>query len=173
MAITQSGYQENLADGRPGQDATAATCDVASYVVERNASASTDRSAYQIRFGRAVAQATESDECRPVFTTPTGTEFLLPNYVGVARKDITRDQRDDDRYPEGSVAGVMYRGDIFVLADGAVTVGADVTVNITTGELGATTASATHGRIPGARWLDAAADGGLARVRLAGLQGTA
>lgn len=169
MAITQSTYSDRMAAAIRGQIANTQTCDVDSYTVERNAATGTDRSAYQLHYGRAAGRSsTEDKACVPGVTVDSSAPFHALNFLGIAVKDPTREQGDDDRYVEGTIAGLLFRGDIWVLVDGAVSAGQDVTIDATTGELGSTAADATHGLLPGARWLTDATDNNIAKVRLSG-----
>ena len=89
------------------------------------------------------------------------------NFRGISIMDKSLPVEDNDTYVNGKLAAVMHSGEIWVQTDGAVTVGADVTAHLTTGELGSAAPDGDHVAIAGARWMTAAANNGVARVRLA------
>lgn len=90
------------------------------------------------------------------------------NFRGITIRDITLINPTADKYAQYQNAGVLYEGDIWVVADGAVVAGNDVTYTEATGRLGTAAVAAGIVAVPGAIWLDSAANGELARVRLTG-----
>ena len=84
-------------------------------------------------------------------------------YIGVTVADKTREA---DEYAVGEVAGVMRKGTIWVIADGAVTDASVVTYTEATGEIGAKAVASGIVAIPGAKFETTAADGALVRVYL-------
>jgi hypothetical protein len=84
-------------------------------------------------------------------------------YIGVTVADKTREA---DEYAVGEVAGVMRKGTIWIIADGAVTDASVVTYTEATGRIGANAVAAGVVAIPGAKFETTAADGALVRVYL-------
>tara|TARA_R110000782_G_scaffold168817_1_gene260828 strand:+ start:457 stop:900 length:444 start_codon:yes stop_codon:yes gene_type:complete len=84
-------------------------------------------------------------------------------YIGVTVADKTRAA---DQYAVGEVAGVMRKGTIWVIADGAVTDASVVTYTEATGVIGARSVATGIVAIPGAKFETTAADGALVRVYL-------
>ena len=97
---------------------------------------------------------------------PVKEIFAAINLGGISVKDITRDGRDEDSYKDGVPAAAMWRGDIFIVADGAVDITDDVTIDNATGQIGAAAADLTHSYLPNARFLSKADSGGLAVLRV-------
>lgn len=123
MAVVQSTYTEKIPVGRPGMIA-GPDYDAASYRVEPSAG---------LGFGLAVGHGTDDEQIGL-------TAYDYSSFVGVTIMDQTRGEEDDEEYPKGIAAAVLYRGDIWVTADGAVTAGGDVTFDPDTGEWGSKTA---------------------------------
>jgi len=117
--------------------------DVASKTVETAATA----------FGLAVG----------VGTADNSVKLGGGGYIGVTVADKTREA---DEYAVGEVAGVMRKGTIWVVADGAVTDASVVTYTEATGAIGAKAVAAGIVAIPGAKFETTAADGALVRVYL-------
>lgn len=86
------------------------------------------------------------------------------NFAGVSMRDVTLNHDTADQYEEGDNVAVMTRGDIWVLAEDAVTAHTAITYNTTTGALG----SSGGTTIADAIWMTSAAAGGLAIARLSG-----
>jgi hypothetical protein len=112
-----------------------------------------------IGFGLAVSQGNDSDRAA-ILGVPSGKAF-----VGITR--ARQDQPNlstvfTDKYFDGENMGVHVRGDIWVVAEGVVTVGEAVYVNTTTGALGHSGGTV----INDARWMTSALAGGFAVVRL-------
>lgn len=84
-------------------------------------------------------------------------------YIGVTIADKTRGA---DQYAIGETAGVMRKGTIWVVADGAVTDISLVTFTVATGEIGAKDVAAGVVAIPGAKFETTGADGALVRLYL-------
>lgn len=167
MAVVQTTYPD-IHDFPyvAGQVVNPQTCDIDSLVVN-----GTDA----IPFGRAVQES-----------TATGADVQRDVELGIATNKFRGISVMDERlrasqgtsFGSGDVIPVLWRGDIAVIADGAVTAGNDVvaaTVAVTTGNdqeveggLSTRAADATHLLISGARWMTTAAKGSVAVVRLAG-----
>ena len=88
------------------------------------------------------------------------------NFLGVTIKDPTQGETAGDEYTRGTHASVLYRGDIWVEVVEAVTAGAPAFANGATGQLGVSGGGKIA--VPGGVWLDDAATGTLARLRLQG-----
>jgi len=84
-------------------------------------------------------------------------------YLGITVADKTRDA---DEYAVGEMAGVMRKGTIWVVADGAVTDTSVVTYTEATGAVGAKAVAAGIVAIPGAKFETTASNGALVRVYL-------
>ena len=155
MATVQSSYSEAIGSARNGMPANTATCDADSYITE-----GTDG----IGFGIAVQDGASAGLAKLGIATG--------KFIGVSLRDTTRQAAGTaagaDKYQTGANIAVAYRGDIWVEAEVAVIIGANVSAKTTTGALSSVAAAATQIVIPGARWMSAAAAGGLAIVRLSG-----
>ena len=169
MADVQGSYDAKIGIGYDGQVASSSPCTIDSYQVTPTAG---------IPFGRAVRQGTDNDQIIAGVDGPTsGTETDVTDYLGLTVLDHSllaggADATKRGRYLLGDIAAVMSRGEMLVKVEAAVTVGAIVSVNPTTGQLSAKAGSTTNGSeqyvIPGARWMTAAATDALAIVRLTG-----
>lgn len=152
MAVVQSTYAERitgpLSAGTPGNMMDAE-------IVSRVSEDSDD-----IPFGVAVGQGSADKGC--VFAAASAALF-----VGVSVRDIAKDAADEDEYKRYENVAVLLEGDIWVVADGIVAAGNNVTFSTSTGEFGTIAADGTHILLVGARWLTSAADRGLALLRLA------
>jgi hypothetical protein len=84
-------------------------------------------------------------------------------FEGIAIADKTR---LDDEYIVGEMAGILRKGTVWVVADGAVTTAGVVTFTVATGVIGARAASASIVAIVGAKFETAGANGALVRVYL-------
>ena len=109
MAHVQTDYVERIPNARIGQMANTQTADADSYVVEN---------ADGLAFGVACQQGTDARQVE-VGVSPA-------KYLGITIKDITRDETAENAYDEGAHAAVAFRGDIWVEAAEAVTVGDEV-----------------------------------------------
>lgn len=162
MAVVQSSYSENQGIGFPGQIASMHSYDSDSLIVENSNG---------IPFGCAVGQGTAYNQCR-LGAAAAGA------FRGISIRDntlpaVAADSDYVDEYPRYQLAGVMTRGDIWVLPDGNVSPGNDVTYNATTGRLSSAAAGAGQFAITGARWLTAGSTSLVAKVRLSGHQHSA
>ena len=97
------------------------------------------------------------------------------NFRGVAVMDERVKASNGEQFETGDVMPVLWRGDIAVQVSGAVTAGAHVVMRTGAGTTGDPSGSfsarppgGTHLLIPGAQFLTAAADNGLAVLRLTG-----
>ena len=107
-----------------------------------------------VPFGRAVGSSgTNPGTCRL-----DGTGF-----EGIAIADKSR---VDDEYIVGEMAGILRKGTVWVIADGAVTIADPVTFTVATGVIGARDVATGIVAIPGAKFETAGADGDLVRVYL-------
>lgn len=154
MAI-QTSYSERIADAREGMIANMSTAEIVTGEVETSGG---------IGFGLAVYQGTAADQIE-LGGVAGANPFLASKFLGVTVRDRTR-APDDDEYKQGANAAVLVRGDIWVKVEAAVTVGADVSFKETTGQFSTASGSATQAVVPRARWMTAAAAGGLAVLRL-------
>ena len=151
MATVQTTYPNVHDQWLDGQIADTSSCDVDSY------SAAAD-----INFGRAV-HATGSD----AVTMGIGT---AETFRGIAIMDQRVPATAGEKYPKGEVVSVLWRGDVAVEADGAVTTGGIPTVNTTTGKVGIKAASATQIALTRSRFIQGAAAGKIAILRVDGLE---
>jgi len=107
-----------------------------------------------VPFGRAVGSSgTDPGTCRL-----GGTGF-----EGVAIADKSR---LNDEYIVGEMAGILRKGTVWVVADGAVTIAGPVTFTVATGVIGARAVAAGIVAIAGAKFETAGADGALVRLYL-------
>lgn len=142
----QSAYSRyTAAAGAAGAFATMSGWDADSRILE-SASAG---------FGLAVSQGVEDNAA--ILGGPT--------FVGITIRDVTLVHDTPDRYEEGDTVGVAVRGDIWVVAAGAVEVGLQAYYNSSTGAVGGSGISNAVA-IAGAKFLDTGAEGDLVRVRL-------
>ena len=82
------------------------------------------------------------------------------------RSTVADKTRTDDQYAIGEMAGVLRKGTIWVVADGAVTTADTVTFTVATGVIGARDVATGIVAIAGAKFETAGADGDLVRVYL-------
>lgn len=132
----EPGYAGQIAEGQTVKD-------VASRAIETAA----------VGFGLAVGAGTADGSAKL-----SGGDFQ-----GVTVADKTRAA---DEYAVGEMAGVMRKGTIWVVADGAVTPAGVVTYTEATGAIGGTVVGAGVVAIPGAKFETTAADGALVRLYL-------
>ena len=107
-----------------------------------------------VPFGRAVGRDG---------TSPNTVKLGGTGFEGITVADKTR---TDDQYAIGEMAGVLRKGTIWVVADGAVTTADTVTFTVATGVIGARDVGTGIVAIPGAKFETAGADGDLVRVYL-------
>ena len=118
MAILQRAYTQRIEKAYAGLVANMNTCDVDSCRVQ----GSTD-----IPFGVAVRQGTAGDQIQ------AGT---ADNAVrGITVRDMTLNPDQDDMFTLGDIAGVLWRGDIWVETQSQVAAGNNVSAHSTTGKL--------------------------------------
>ena len=84
-------------------------------------------------------------------------------FEGIAIADKSR---VGDEYIVGEMAGILRKGTVWVIADGAVTIADPVTFTVATGVIGARDVATGIVAIPGAKFETAGADGDLVRVYL-------
>lgn len=137
-APVQTSYTRYQPPGMPGMLADSINWDADSRIVETAAG---------IAFGVACSQGTLSDD---------GCVVGGSNFVGVTRADQTLQMASSgtpavDFYQRYDTASCLVKGDIWVLCYANVAVGAAVTFDATTGQLGK--AGTT---IPNAKWMTAA-----------------
>ena len=113
MAITQQTYTERIGKARNGQIANMHTCDVDPYIVE---------GANGIGWGVAVQRGSSQNKVK------VGIDAL--SFLGIAVLDPTQTESEGGgtKYPAGSHAGILYRGDMFIAPFEAVRAGDIVTV---------------------------------------------
>ena len=107
-----------------------------------------------VPFGRAVGSSG---------TTPGTCRLGGTGFEGIAIIDKTR---LNDQYAVGEMAGILRKGTVWVVADGAVTIAGPVTFTVATGVIGARAVASGIVAIPGAKFETAGADGDLVRVYL-------
>ena len=120
-----------------------------------------------LQFGRAVKIGSTATRVKPY---RQDDQTNLTAYFGVSVKSRVQPGAAN-YYPRYETAAIMQEGTIVVLADGAVTVGADVSINADDGRFGTKAAVARANSpgannyapaqvaLPGARFLTAADDG--------------
>lgn len=156
-AVVQSSYVARQREAFAGMIADMTTADTDTRIVENSNG---------VPFGRAVGRGVADRGC--ILGAGAVTQFL-----GISVRDMTlAPQASDsdyvDEYQRYNLAGILFRGDIWVETGGAVGDGDDVTFNSLTGVLSSTATSGTQFAIAGARWMTSAGSGGLAIVRLSG-----
>lgn len=157
-AVVQSTYTERMQPAVAGMIANMTTCDVDTRIVENSDG---------VPFGRAVGRGVADRGCR--LGAGAATDFLGISVRDVTLAPVTADSAYVDEYQQRALAGILFRGDIWVQVESAVVDGADVTFNTLTGKLSSAAAGGSQFAITGARWLDTQATvNGLARVRLSG-----
>jgi hypothetical protein len=150
MPSVQTDYPETTGDAYNGMIATTSVTAIDTYVMEGETA---------VGWGVAVQLGSGANKCK--------AGMAANKFVGITVKDGTRKPEDNDTYTKSAHASLIYRGDIWVEVEGAVVVGGDVVAATATGKLSSAAADATHIKIDGARWMTAAANGKLARLRLA------
>lgn len=148
MPPVQTAYSENIPVGYAGMVVDMTQADVVSRVCETAAG---------LAFGVAVSQGTNDNG---VLLGGSLTDLL-----GITVRDVTLDPSAADVVPQYANLGVLVKGDIWVVAAAAITVGDPVHYDTTTGLL---TNTGGIGPIVGARWMRSAASGALGVVRLSG-----
>ena len=121
-----------------------------------------------IGFGLAVIHTpgTDADGEAKLGRGTSGADNVATNFSGITVRDGTvRSGATPSVFAAGDSMPVLVEGVVFVTADGAVRQGDDVTFK-ETGRLGTAAVSAAIKKVPGAVWMDTAASGAVARVRL-------
>ena len=156
MAVVQSAYSENISAAYAGMVANERNWDADTRICETSAG---------IAFGVVVGLGTADNGC--VVGAGAAAQF-----VGITVRDVTlvtQSGQTADKYQQYDNVAVLTQGDIWVTVGAAVTDGADVTFNSTTGVLSSAGTSGSQFAIAGARWMTTQANsGGLAIVRLGG-----
>ncbi|WP_225768516.1 hypothetical protein [Inquilinus sp. Marseille-Q2685] len=152
MAVVQTSYSETMRPATAGMIANLTNADADSRIVETAAG---------IGFGLAVGQGAAAKGAVLGAAAAAG-------FVGISIRDVVLDPADNDTYRQGAGIAVLTEGDIWVVTGGAVTAGDAVVFEAATGILSSLPADSTHFAIAGARWMTAAAGGGLAVLRLGG-----
>lgn len=150
MAAVQTTYQENLDAARAGMIA-GSDFDVETGNVETAAG---------IGFGLAVAQGTLSDN--GIILGGTTTTFR-----GVSVRDIAAGAEQDENAQYQNI-GVLVRGEIWVTVSSDVAANAAVYFTAADGIF--TDVSGGNVLVKGARFVTSALNGGLAKIKLSGLQ---
>lgn len=145
MPAVQTTYNSRLSNGQVGQIADLGEGNVISKDVQAAAG---------IGFGVAVIQGTADNQCN------VGAAGV---FLGVTVRDPAVDASAGEKYVQYSNAGIMTRGQIWVLAGEAVVPG-DVVYRTAAGALNKTASGNTL--VVGARWESTAASGALAKLRL-------
>ena len=153
MATVQTTYRNRHLPGRAGLVASG-----------RAYNLSTGVAGEDIQFGRALVRGADEGEVQTAVGTP-GADNVATNFVGISVRDgnLTVGTDDPSHYSEGDPVAVMTYGEVYVTAEAAVAVGADVTFD-SDGNLSSAAPSGAQKRIPGARWMSAATAGQVARV---------
>lgn len=156
MAIVQSEYKRTHDKWQNGQLVNPLVSRVDSYEAELTGD---DKN---VAFGVVVQRSAVKDTA----AKKGGTQAT--GILGITVKDPTRGQQrqQGDGYAVGSEMGVISFGDIAVKVESAVTAGSDVTFDSVTGELSTQTVGAAQPRIKGATWMEDAAAGANAVVRI-------
>lgn len=144
---TQTSYSENIGKAQAGQ-LNGCDFNAVTGIVETGAG---------IGFGKAVSQGVAD---KGIVLGGQSEDFL-----GITIRDVTLEITDADKYADTKNAGVLTRGQIWVLTGGAVAAGGVVKYNASTGVL-----SGSGEIVTGARWVTSAGSGELALVELAGTQ---
>jgi hypothetical protein len=153
MAV-QTTYNETMVAGRAGAIVNTEPRTLISRTVEDAAG---------VALGLVVQQGAADDGCTAVLTGMTAS-----TYVGVTVLDRSRPAADaPDTFGQYESARIMRSGVVWVTASGAVAAGDDATVTLATGAIGTAAVAAGVIAIPDARWDSSAADGEIAKLRLA------
>lgn len=151
MPAVQTSYPQTLRPAVAGMKADMTPEVTISRVVEGVAG---------IGFGLAVGKGTGDRQ-----VTLGGTGF-----IGVTLMDQTithlTPQANPDFYPDKDVCVLMQKGTVWVLADGPVVAGDDVTFTQATGRIGTKAVAGDIIAIPNAVFETSAADGALAILKL-------
>ena len=156
MPAVQTTYAETIdAEPAAGVIASGMPVEVASYEVE----------GATLGFGVAVKTGTNADQIVVGVDGSASSPFAVNDYLGITliNRSLGSEQ---ENYVKGNIASVIFRGDVWVEVEAAVTAGQAVTIKEATGALSATTAADGQFALPNARFLTAAAANGLAKVRL-------
>ena len=156
MSVTQSSYPDNIPIGINGHPVQVESKDIFPYVVETAV----------IPVGRACRQGTDYNQALLGIAANT--------FIGLSIRERTYGPERSNtsgglEYPVGNGINIAIAGIFWVLVESAVTVGADVTADTTTGQLSSAAAAAGQVLISGARWMTAQTTAnGLAQVYLDG-----
>ena len=155
MAVSQSTFNATmdkavagqLADDRP---CTKVTCEASE----------------AIGFGLAVVRTATDDQCQTAVGT-SGADNQATNFLGITLRstNVRPSEADPTVYQPGTNVTVLRDGAVWVVADGAVKQGQDVSFK-STGRLGTAAGSASVKTIPGAVWGSSASNGEMAVVIL-------
>jgi len=157
----QPTYLSTMPLGFEGAPATMVGWDADTYSYDPTAGATI------LPFGRAVS-------LKGVVAGTTERQCALggaTNFRGVALRDITQNPKPvgvSDGYAAGWSVGVLWRGDIFIRAKGAVTPATAVAYDPATGEFGSNAACTVT--VPNAQYKRGAANAEIAILRLFGPQ---
>lgn len=155
--VVQSAYSERQPIGLAGQIADMTNYDADSLIVENSNGAG---------FGLAVSQGTLYNQC--VLGATAAAKFRGVTIRDITLAPVAADSDYVDEYPQRALAGVLTRGDIWVLPGGNVSPGNDVTFNSTTGVFSSAGASGTQFAVAGARWMTTGSTVLVAKLRLSG-----
>lgn len=151
----QTTYSQYLPAAQAGQPATMTGWDVDTKICQDDAVPPVG-----IGFGLVVSQGSDSDRA-VVLGSPSGKALVGITRANPLQSAVTTSSLVD-KYSDGDNMPVMVRGDIWVIAEGAVFAGEIVYFNAVTGALGHSGGTV----IEDARWMTSAASGGFAVVRL-------
>lgn len=149
---TQTTYSETIAAAKAGMIANTEPVTLISRTVETVAG---------VGFGKVVQQGAGDNGCKSDLTAMTAD-----TYLGVTVRERSVRPETPDQFAQYESARIMRKGVIWVMTDGAVAAGSDVTVTLATGGLGTAAVAAGIIAIPGARWDSSTAGAGLAKLRL-------
>lgn len=148
----QDTYSENIRTAVAGQIANTEPVTLISRTVETVAG---------IGFGAVVQQGAADDGCKSDLTGMTAD-----TYLGITVRERSVRPETPSLFARYESARIMRKGVLWVMTDGAVAAGNDVTVTLATGGLGTAAVAAGIVAIPNARWDSSTTGAGLAKVRL-------
>lgn len=151
---TQTTYSENIPVAKAGMIANEEPNVLISRTVETAAG---------IGFGKVVQQGDNDNGCISDLNTAAMT---ADSYLGVTVRERSVRPETPDLFAQYESARIMRKGVIWVMTDGAVNAGDDVTVTLATGGLGTAAVAAGIVAIPGARWDSSTSGAALAKLRL-------
>ena len=144
----QSTYNRYQPIGQVGTPASETGWDVDTAICQDDSSPATG-----IGYGLAVGRGSDSDRAC----------YLGGTFRGITRANPSNSvQLFTDKYSDGENMPIVVRGDVFVVAEGAVTAGEVVYYNASTGALGHSGGTA----IDDAMWMTTTAAGQIGVVRL-------